>query len=175
MQIRALNLATAPASTTTWTLGMVSVAPLNALDVAIQDVRPMSLSTGMPVEVIRTVSTTVTASTPATGTMYSIVTAASTNAAFIKASAGTLFEISISNPTASTVYVKIYNKTTAPTVGTDVPILSIPIAAGAYQTVEYGAVGKRFTTGIAIAVTGAMVATDTTVAAVGAQVSLTYI
>lgn len=185
VQIRALNLATAPASNTTWTIGFASVAPLNALDVAIQDVRPMSLSTGMPVEVIRTVgvgttavtlaSTTVTASTPAAGTMYSIVTAASTNAAFIKASAGTLFEMDISNPTASTVYVKIYNKTTAPTVGTDVPILSIPVAAGTHETYEFGAIGKRFLTGIAIAVTSAMVATDTTVATAGAQVSLTYI
>lgn len=75
---------------------------------------------------------------------------------------------------AATIYLKFYNKASAPTVGTDVPILTVPVAAGALWSAEYGRFGKRFATGLAIAITGAAVATDTTAVAVGAQLSLTY-
>jgi hypothetical protein len=185
MQIRVLNLGTAPASTTTWTIGMMSVAPLNALDVAIQDVRPMSLTTGVPVEVIRTVgvgttavtlaSTTVTASTPVTASAYAVVTTASTNAAVVKASAGNLYEITAANPTATALFIKLYNKATAPTVGTDVPLMTLSVPATTCTNFEFGALGKRFTSGIAIATTAAIIATDTGVVLAGTQISASYL
>lgn len=120
------------------------------------------------------VSGTVTAN-PATGTTYNVVTAATTNAAVVKATAGSIYELSIANLTASTIYVKFYNKATAPTVGTDVPVLTIPVATGATLMQPFGEVGKRFAAGIGIAVTGAAAATDTTVIAAGAQINATYI
>lgn len=112
--------------------------------------------------------------TPASGTSYNLVTAATTNAAVVKASAGSLYELAVSNLTASAIYVKFYNKASAPTVGTDVPVLTIPVVANATLMQPFGALGKRFGTGIAIAVTGAAVATDTTAVAVGAQINATY-
>lgn len=110
-----------------------------------------------------------------TGTAYSLVTTASTNAAVVKSSAGNLFELTLSNPTATAAYVKLYNKATAPTVGTDVPVLTIPVAGGVVASVELGAIGKRFATGIGIAVTAAAAATDTANAVAGVQVHGTYI
>lgn len=113
--------------------------------------------------------------TPVGSSALSFVSAATTNAAVDKASAGSLFEVSISNPTATPVFVKFYNKATAPTVGTDVPVLTIPVAAGETKPFEFGSVGKRFPLGIGHAVTGAAAATDTTAAVAGVQVHGSYI
>lgn len=113
--------------------------------------------------------------TPVTGTAYSLVTLASTNAGVVKGSAGTLYEITVSNATATATWVKLYNKATAPTVGTDVPVLTIPAAAGACVALNLGALGKRFPTGIAIAVTAAAVASNTGVAVAGCQIHGTYL
>lgn len=125
----------------------------------------------------QTVSGTVTANI-GTGTAYSVVTAASTNAASIKTSAGSVYEVSISNVTATPLYVKLYNKTSAPTVGTDVPVATIPVPAtsttSGFVNVVFGTNGKRFSSGIAIAATGAVAANDTSVAVAGVQVHLTY-
>ena len=113
------------------------------------------------------------------GTTYNAVTTASTNAAVVKASAGNLYEISISNPTATAAYVKLYNKATSPTVGTDVPVMTIAIPATAAGVGEkafnFGTVGKRFATGIGIACTAAAAATDTANAVAGVQINATYI
>ncbi|MGB4761861.1 MAG: hypothetical protein WBP12_00725 [Candidatus Saccharimonas sp.] len=119
-----------------------------------------------------TVTSTVT---PASGTNYNVVTTASTNAASVKSSAGNLYEITVSNVTGTAMYVKLYNKASAPTVGTDVPILTVPVAANAIVNIPLGFVGKRFNVGIAVAVTGAIAATDTTNATAGAQVNATYL
>lgn len=104
---------------------------------------------------------------------------ASTNATSVKATPGTLFELTVSNPTATVAYFKLYNKASAPTVGTDVPIATYRIAATASAgdtiTLDFGANGKRFTTGIAYSLSGAAVATDTTSSVAGIQIHGTYI
>ena len=124
-----------------------------------------------------TVSGTVTANqgTLTVGTNYNLVTAATTNAAVVKATAGSLYELSVANLTASTIYVKFYNKATAPTVGTDVPLVTIPVAANVTFMQPLGVIGKRFSAGIGIAVTGAAAAADATAVTAGAQVNATYI
>lgn len=132
----------------------------------------MRADKAMPVAVVGTV--TANEGTPQTGTGQTLTSAASTNATSVKASAGSLMEASLFNATAATVYLKFYNKASAPTVGTDVPILTIPVAAGAVWANEFGRFGKRFATGIALAITGAAAATDATAIAAGAQLSLTY-
>lgn len=113
--------------------------------------------------------------TPTTGSGYNLVTAATTNAASIKGSAGALYEVTVSNVTATAAFVKFYSKNVAPTVGTDVPILTISAPANSLVAFEFGAVGKRFTAGIAIAVTGLIAATDATATVAGIQVNATYI
>ena len=120
------------------------------------------------------VSGTVTVTNPP-GTTYNVVTTASTNSAVVKATAGMLYEITISNPTATAAYVKLYNKATAPTVGTDVPVFTQAVAAGATVALSFGQVGKRFATGIGIACTAAAAATDTGVSVAGIQINATYI
>ena len=119
-----------------------------------------------------TVSGTVNPPTPSA---YSAVTAASTNAAVVKSSAGTLFGVSLSNPTATACHVKFYNKTTAPVVGTDVPVVTIPLPANSSQQVNFGALGLRFTSGIGIAVTAGIAATDTAASVAGVQILATYV
>ena len=115
------------------------------------------------------------------GSAIQVTSTASTNASVQKASAGSLFEISVSNPTATPAYVKLYNKASAPTVGTDVPVLTItaPATSATQQpsanTLTFAQIGKRFTTGIAMAITAGPLATDTAVAVAGVQVHGTYI
>ena len=113
--------------------------------------------------------------TPATGTPYILNTVASTNASVVRASAGHLHEITVFNPTGATVYVKLFNKATAPTVGTDVPITTIPVAAGALAAYQFPPVGKRFATGLGLCVTAGQAANDTAVIEAGVQISATYL
>ena len=144
-----------------WTItrGSYATEPVPAIQA-----HPVSISSG-----------TISAATPSNSTTYLLTTAATTNAAFIKASAGNIYALALSNPGATAVYVKLYNKTTAPNVGTDNPVMTIPVAAGARVVEAFGTMGTRFTTGLAIAVTAAMPATDTTVATAGVQVVISYL
>ena len=112
---------------------------------------------------------------PGNATNYNLTSAASTNAVTVKSSAGSLGELSVFNPSAAAVFVKLYNKASAPTVGTDTPTVTIPVAAGALVSLEFGQMGKRFSTGIALAITAAAAASDTAAVAAGIQVHGTYI
>jgi hypothetical protein len=101
------------------------------------------------------------------GTAYKLLSAATTNAQSVKASAGQLYNIIAISTVATIKYLKFYNKASAPTVGTDTPIMTIPIpgnTAGAGLTIPFP-VGINFSTGIAIAITGAVTDADTTAVA----------
>lgn len=120
-------------------------------------------------------SGSVTSSQPATPTAYSAVTTASTNAASVKASAGTVYAVTLSNPTATPVFYKLFNKASAPTLGTDVPLVTIPVPASSGVVHQFGALGLRFATGIASAVTGAMAAADVSSGVAAVQVTASYV
>lgn len=124
---------------------------------------------------VPSISTHGVTNTPTAGSAYSATTAASTNAAVIKASAGNLFELSIINTTAATIYVKLFNTATAPTLGSSTVWAQYAVAAGASQTIEFGAIGKRFSSGISIATTANAALADTTAVAAGAFIGATYI
>lgn len=84
-----------------------------------------------------------------------LVSAATTNATVIKASAGQIGYIYATNVNAAIRYLKLYNKATTPTVGTDVPVATIGIpgntaGAGGQFTVP---AGIEFTAGISFALT----------------------
>ena len=134
---------------------------------------PASQITGtQPVSGTVTVaSTTVTASTPATPTASNINSAATTNATLVKASAGTLYNIGASNTGGAAAFIKLYNKATAPTVGTDVPVLVLVVPAGGNVDFDLGPMGHRFATGIGLAITNLAADTDTTAVA-AAQVKV---
>lgn len=103
--------------------------------------------------------------TPVTPTTLTLNSAATTNATSVKASAGTLYAVTCSNAGAAAAFVKLYNKASAPTVGTDVPVLTIPIPASSVVSINLGENGQRFTTGIALAITNLVADTDTTAVA----------
>lgn len=100
--------------------------------------------------------------TPATP----VIAAATTNATSVKASAGQVGGWYIHNNAASVRYVKLYNKASAPTVGTDTPVLVIPIPAGAAANVEF-ANGIAFSTGIALAIVTGQANSDATAVTAG--------
>ncbi len=98
---------------------------------------------------------------------YRLISAATTNATSVKGSPGSLGSIICGNVGATVAYLKLYNKASAPTVGTDTPVHTIMIpgnTAGAGFSYPIPA-GLSFTTGIALAVTGLMADTDTTAVA----------
>lgn len=117
------------------------------------------------------------ASTTGGATPYKLISGATTNATSVKASAGQLYSIVAIGTTANIRYLKFYNKASAPTVGTDVPVLTIPIPGntqGAGVAIHF-TVGTTFSTGIAFAITAGVADNDS--AAVGANdviVNLTY-
>lgn len=110
---------------------------------------------------------------------YSLIAANSTNATSVKASAGTLYEISLANlSTTTTAYLKLYNSASAPTCGSGTPVARylIPFAAsgGAGSNIAL-TLGKSFSTGIAFCITAGIADSDTTaVAANSAIVNLTF-
>lgn len=111
----------------------------------------------------------------ASAAAHYLTTAATTNGTSVKTSAGAVFELDVTNLSAATVYLKLYNKASVPTVGTDNPIVIIPIAANTTFVQEFGQYGKRFTGGIAYAITGAAAISDTTAITAGNLVGITYI
>jgi hypothetical protein len=92
--------------------------------------------------------------------------AASTNATSVKASAGNVVSIDVFNNAAYAVFLKLYNKASSPTVGTDTPTWTIPVAPGGGFSREFPA-GDSFATGIAYAITKLQPDSDTTVVAAG--------
>jgi len=225
LQLRVLNFTTSPATSTTWTIGQVSVGLFEAESVVVQDTRTNSYATAIPVEVTRTTAPTSTAVTmsasgtlspakardgaagstdtgipnffvrrdaptavtPAAGdyeipqinnlgaqyvaptahtaggaTPYSLACAATTNATSVKASGGQIYDLVITNSNASAWrYVKFFNKASAPTVGTDVPVIRLGIPPNGGVTL-IGPVGKAFTTGIAFCTVTGAADSDTT-------------
>ena len=113
------------------------------------------------------------ASSAGAASISKVLSAATTNATVVKASAGRVIGWSIVNTTAAIKYLRLYNKTTAPTVGTDSPVSVIPIPANGIATVSHpGGIG--FATGIGYSITGASPDLDATATAVGDVVGSIY-
>jgi hypothetical protein len=77
-----------------------------------------------------------------------------------------------SNIGATAAIVKLYNKATAPVVGTDTPEMIIPVPAAVggvpgFAEITPGFNGHRFALGLGIAITGGMADSDTTAVAAG--------
>jgi len=92
------------------------------------------------------------------------ISAATTNATSVKGSAGQVYTILAHNTNAAVRYLKLYNKATAPTVGSDTPVLTLPIpgnTAGAGFVLDTGGMGIAFGTGIGFALTTGVADADT--------------
>ena len=170
-----------PASGTTWTLGFVSVEKFAPTPVYVQGQEMQGSAAPAPVAVQGTLPVSGTVTATVTGgtvnpvvpaTPYFLNSAATTNGALIITGTSGLQSFYATNEGASPAYVKLYNKATAPTVGTDIPEMTIPIPAavggvpGVSPSIDPGFSGFRFPLGLGIAITRNAVHTDTT--AVGA-------
>lgn len=82
---------------------------------------------------------------------------------FIKAAAGHLYTLTVYNVNASVRYLHLYNKASAPTVGTDTPVLTIPLLGASVQHINWTDIGQAFSTGIAWAYTTDDIAIPATV------------
>ena len=88
-------------------------------------------------------------------------TAATTNSTLVVAQRASLYGLILRNASASTLYFKFYDKATAPTVGTDTPVMviAIPTATSINYTFPYP-VG--FNNGIGYGITANPADSDTT-------------
>lgn len=93
-----------------------------------------------------------------------LISAATTNATVVKASAATLFSIYAFNTNAAARYLKLYNKATAPTVGTDTPVMTILLPPSVPVNIN-SVFGITFTSGLSFALTTGIADTDTTAVA----------
>ncbi len=97
--------------------------------------------------------------------IYHKVAAASTNAANIKAASGTVTGWKIYNDTEYPIYVKLYDKASAPVPGTDTPKQTVGVDAGMGEVVT--SAGYSYVTGIGIAITKGILDSDSTPVAAG--------
>lgn len=112
--------------------------------------------------------------TSSLSTSTSLNSAAGTNATSLKNTAGVVGFISLNNTTITPKYFRLFNKASAPTVGTDTPFLVVTIPAASSKEIAYSN-GVEFTTGIAYAITGGATATDSTAIVAGdVQLNITY-
>ena len=180
LQIEALNGSSAPASTTTLTVSMLAVEQYKATAMQIVSTRPQAGTGCLPVNIVRddgslTVGT-ISAGTNLIGDVGSQVrattggvasfgrlvsAAASTNATSVKASPGRVYGITAYNAAASVRYLKLYNKASAPTVGTDTPVLTFAIGPAQQFNLTVMDVGIYLSNGIAYALTTGSADSDT--------------
>jgi hypothetical protein len=144
-----------------------------AAPVAIQGGTLPAVTTVGTVTTVTTVATVTNAGTPAApATPYFVNSAATTNGALVLTGSSGLQALWATNIGASAAFVKLYNKATAPTVGTDIPEMIIPVPAAVsgvpgVADVDCGFNGHRFALGLGIAITGGVADTDTTAVAAG--------
>lgn len=99
--------------------------------------------------------------TVGTSTTHHLISAATTNATSVKASQGTIGLLVVCNAATSKRYFKLYNKASAPTVGTDVPVLTYMLAPGETHEIPTGPYGLNLSAGIAYALTTGITVADT--------------
>ena len=100
-------------------------------------------------------------------TPFHLIAANSNNSTLVKAGAGTVYAAQLANINAAPGYLKLYDKATAPTCGTDIPVKTFMIPAAA--TAANGAinnpsvdVGMQFLLGIGICVVTGIADSDNT-------------
>jgi hypothetical protein len=187
------NGTTAPASTTTWTIGFAAVETFPNLNVFLQGARAQGTTNALAVtaniaaaQTLATVTTVgsittlpalpvganaigdvgiqVRANATGAATLSKFTAAATANGASIKATAGRLLGWNFYNTTAAVKFFRFFNLAAAPTMGTSSPALVIAIPPNGQSQFAIPA-GIAFATGIAIACTGAVADLDATATA----------
>lgn len=102
-----------------------------------------------------------------------VSSANSTNSTLVKNAVGWLFNLFGYNSTAAVIYLKLYNKASAPTIGTDTPVLTLacpPTSAFAFDLLQ-----MYFSTGIGFGLTTGSADADTGAVAAGASLGLNVV
>lgn len=95
------------------------------------------------------------------------VSLGSNNATSIKGSAGTFYEITISNNAAYMVFVKLYDKATSPNPASDTPARTFGVQAGVTVPFVMPSGGLSFSLGIGFAIVKGISDTDNTAVLAG--------
>ena len=173
LRIRALNSATAPALSTTMTVSYVAIDDYAEMTAEITAGRGQgSVGQSMGVQVLNQPTANINWPTPSStsggyATVGKMKSAATTNATIVRAAATVIGSLEAENRSASIRYLKIYNKATAPVVGTDTPLWTIMLPANSVRAVSIPAFGLRLSAGFALAITAGL--NDNDVAAVAAD------
>lgn len=93
--------------------------------------------------------------------VYYLTSAASTNGANVKASAGQVYGYAVTNNNTSPRYLRFYNTAGTPTVGSTATYMAVMIPGSGGVVVPNGSIGIAFSTGIAISLTTGAADTDT--------------
>lgn len=97
--------------------------------------------------------------------LVKVKSAASTNSTLVKAGATVLYGYNLTNSTAATVqFIKLYNKATAPTCGTDTPAFTLTVPANS-STVWSTDIGLYFPLGLGYCITAGVAESDSAIAA----------
>lgn len=91
-----------------------------------------------------------------------VVAAASTNATLVQAGQVKLWGYNLKNTAAYPVYIKFFDKATAPSPGTDVPYFTVAVLAGERADLDRW-VGVQFQLGLGYTITKLIADNDTTV------------
>lgn len=187
------NGTTNPATSTTWTIGFVSVEDNANVPTYIAGARPTGSAAPLAVAQQGTVTTTFTqpalvAGTAAIGdvgiqyranatgaaTLTNINCPATPAAQQIRSGAGRLLSIVVTNNAASARWLKIFNLLSASvTPGTTAALAELGIGAG--QTIEWSLEGgAAFSTGITIMVTGGVGLSNNTAVTLGDVTGMTF-
>lgn len=94
--------------------------------------------------------------------------AANNNATLVKAGGMSLRQIMVFNASAATKYIRFYDKATAPTVGTDVPVFVVAVPATSSKEIIFDDnTSIPFSLGLGYAITGGAAVLDNTSVAAG--------
>jgi hypothetical protein len=81
------------------------------------------------------------------------ISAAGSNSNLIKTGKSNLSNLFVVNTSATIKFFKLYNKATAPNVGVDIPLITIPLPSGQCGFTVPALVGINFSLGLAFAIT----------------------
>lgn len=119
--------------------------------------------------------TVLNASAGGTGYLISrTTTAGTTNATLVKSSGARLSGYAVTNTSATAFYLKLFNLSAAPTVGSSTVALTIYVPATSTIVQYFGDIGITFNTGISFDTTAAAADSDTAVITAGSFVQLFY-
>lgn len=150
---------TAPGATNKVSIGTDGTVAINAaLPAGGNAIGKLTANSGV---IIGAVENNATATAGGIANTSRIVSAAATtNATSAKASAGRVYAIHGYNAAATLRYLKLFNKASAPTVGTDVPVKTIVLPPSTAFALDFP-LGYSFAAGIAYALTTGSADNDT--------------